>query len=138
MKAQLILPLIWTLTGALVVKVLATWNQLPERVAVHFDIRMQPNRWGSRTALAGIALLAPVGEAVAATIVLLRAGSAANMGGGILLVVNVAMVCVFWQVINYNVSGTPFRPAWILLPLIVLFAGMAAFLAAQMFALQRH
>lgn len=138
MKATLILPLIWTLTGALIVKVLAAWDRLPERVAVHFDTRMQPNRWSSKKDLAAFMLVTALAEAVIATLVMFYAGSAAGLGGAILLVVNVVMVCTFWQVINYNALGTPFRAAGILLPLIVLFAGMAGFWFAQMFALQRH
>lgn len=138
MTARVILPLIWSLSGALVVRVLASWSQLPERVAVHFDVRMQPNGWSNKTDLAAVALLAVVSEAAVATMVMFRAGSAAGLGGAILLTVNVVMVCAFWQVINYNVSGAAFRMSWILLPLIVLFAGTAVFLTAQMFALQRH
>ncbi|HLW55223.1 MAG TPA: DUF1648 domain-containing protein [Candidatus Angelobacter sp.] len=138
MKARLALPVIWSLTGALLLKLFVSWNRLPERVAVHFNIRMEPNGWSSRGDLAAIVLLAVLGEAALASWAVLRWGSAGGLGGLILLAVNIVLVSAFWQVISYNAQGTPFQPLWIYLPLIALFAGIAVFLTTQMLAYQRQ
>lgn len=138
MKARMILPVIWTLTGALIVKLLISWNDLPQRIAVHFDIRMQPNGWSSKSDLVMIVLFAAVGEAMLATFVLLRLGAVAGAAGVALLMVNVIVVSAFWQVINYNTQGTPFRPLWIVLSLLAAFSGLAVLFAVQTLAYQKR
>ncbi|HEY6305574.1 MAG TPA: DUF1648 domain-containing protein [Candidatus Angelobacter sp.] len=124
MNARLAIPVIWTLACALLVKLLTAWGQLPDRVAVHFGMAMQPNGWSSKSALAAIVLIAVLGQAALATFVLLRVGSAAGWIGLILVLVNVVLVCAFWQTINYNAEGTRFQPLWTFVPMIVLFASI--------------
>jgi hypothetical protein len=112
----------WILSGALIVKLLSAWDQLPDRVAVHFDAAMQPNGWSSKRGLAAIVLIGVVGQAALATFMLLRVASATGLSGPILLIVNVVLVCAFWQTINYNTKGTPLQLVWLLGPVIVLLA----------------
>jgi hypothetical protein len=138
MRIKVFLPTIWVLSSALIFKLATSWSQLPDRVAVHFNIKMQPNGWSSRETLGISIVLAVLGQAALATWLLLRLGNAAQMGGVILLAVNVVLVCAFWQVINYNTQGAPFQPLWIFVPLIALFAGLAVFLAAQMLPYARR
>jgi Protein of unknown function (DUF1648) len=61
MNARLAIPVIGTLAGALLVKLLTAWGQLPDRVAVHFGMAMQPNGWSSKSALAAIVLIGCAG-----------------------------------------------------------------------------
>jgi hypothetical protein len=138
MNPRLVIPVIWALTGALLVKLLATWNRLPDRVAVHFGTTMQPNGWSSKTALAAVVLVAVPGQAALATFLLLHVGSAATVPFAMVqLVVNVVLVSVFWQTIHYNVAGH-MRPMWIFVPLIAVFAFAATFLVKLVFDVYRH
>lgn len=124
MNTRVVIPVIWTLTGALLIKLAAAWPRLPDRVATHFGANLQPNGWGSKGALAAMILVAVPGQAALATFVLLRVGGAASPAGLILLVVNVVLVSAMWQTVNYNVDGRRFEPVWMFGPIIVLLATM--------------
>jgi uncharacterized membrane protein len=132
MNARLAIPVIWTLAAALLVKLLAAWGQLPDRVAVHFGMALQPNGWSSKSALAAIVLIALLGQAALATFVLLRVGSAAGWIALILMLVSSVLVCAFWQTINFNAEGTPFQPLGMFVSMIVLFASIAVFMGKLM------
>jgi hypothetical protein len=95
-------------------------------VATHFGLSLQPDRWGSKGALAAVILIAVLGQAALATFVLLLVAGTAGPIELIMLVVNAVLVSVFWQVINYNAEGRQLQPAWMFGPLILLlFAGIA-------------
>jgi len=114
--------MIWVLCGAVLVKLWTAWPRLPDRVATHFGLSLQPDGWSSKGKLAAIILIAVLGQAALATFLLLRVGSAARPIGLIMQVVNIVLVSAYWQAINYNTEGTRFRPARMLGPLIVFFA----------------
>jgi hypothetical protein len=116
--------MIWMLCGALLVKLWTAWPKLPDRVATHFGLSLQPDGWSSKGKLAAVILIAVLGQAALATFVLLHMAGAARPTGLIMLVVNIVLISVFWQIINYNAEGSRFQPAWILGPLILLVAGM--------------
>ena len=132
MNARLAIPVIWGLAGALLLKLWNAWDQLPSRVAVHFGLSLQPNGWSSKGALAVIIALAVVGQAALATWLILRVTSASGIMAPVQLVVSLVLVCAFWQVINYNAKGAQFQPLWILVPMVVLLATIAALLLLQM------
>lgn len=138
MNSRFVIPVIWTLTGALLVKLLAAWNRLPERVAVHFGADMRPNGWGSKTVLAAVVLIAVPSQAALATFLLLHVGSASAPMALIHLVVSAVVVSAFWQTINYNAKGTPFRPMWLFVPMIALFGSITVFLVKLMFDYYRR
>lgn len=121
-NGRLAIPVIWGLAGALLMKLWNAWSDLPDRVAVHFGLSMQPNGWSSKGALAVIIVLAVVGQAALATWLILRVTTVSGMMAPIQLVVSVVLVCAFWQVINFNAKGAPFQPMWILVPMVLLFA----------------
>ena len=133
MNTKLVIPAIWILAGTLVIKLWTAWNQLPDRVAVHFGISMQPNGWSSKNALAATVLLAVLGQASLATWLILYISSASGMIAVIQLVVSAVLVSAFWQVINYNTRGTPFQAMWVLVPVVLLFAGITVFLLNLVF-----
>jgi len=124
----LAIPVIWGLAGALLIKLWSAWSQLPERVAVHFGLNMQPNRWSSRNTMAVSVVLVMLGQAALATWLILRVGNAANMIAVVQLVVSVVLVCVFWQLINFNAKGSPFRSKWVFIPIVLLLATIAVLL----------
>jgi hypothetical protein len=139
MNPRFVIPVIWTMTGVLLVKLLAAWNRLPGRVAVHFGTAMQPNGWSSKTALAAVVLIAVPGQAALATFLLLRVGSAASAPVAIIhLVVSAVLVSAFWQTINYNAQGTPFQPMWLFVPMIALFGSVTVLLVKLMFDYYRR
>ena len=124
MNTSVAILMIWLLSGAVLVKLWTAWPRLPDRVATHFGLSLQPDGWSSKGKLAAVILIAVVGQAALATFVLLHMAGAAWPAGLIMLVVNIVLVSVFWQVINYNAEGTRFQPGWILGPLILLLAAM--------------
>ncbi len=137
MNARLAIPAIWGLAGALIFKLWSAWSELPDRVAVHFGLTMQPNGWSSRNTMAVSIVLLLIGHATLATWLILRVGGAANMIAVVQLVVSVVLVCAFWQMINFNAKGLPFRPVWVLAPLALLFAAIAVFLVSMLFRYSR-
>jgi hypothetical protein len=78
-NARLAIPVIWGLAGALLLKLWSDWSELPERVAVHFGLAMQPSGWSSRNTMAVSVVLVVVGQAALATWLILRVGSIANV-----------------------------------------------------------
>ena len=124
MNTSVAILMIWLLSGAVLVKLWTAWPRLPDRVATHFGLSLQPDGWRSKGKLAAVILIAVLGQAALATFVLLRVVGAAGPIELIMLVVNIVLVSAFWQTINYNVDGTRFQAAWILGPLILLLAGM--------------
>jgi hypothetical protein len=136
-NARLAIPVIWGLAGALLLKLWSDWSELPERVAVHFGLAMQPSGWSSRNTMAVSVVLVVVGQAALATWLILRVGSIANVMAVIQLVVSVVLVSAFWQMINFNAKGLPFRAAWILAPMALLFAAITVFLVSMLFRYAR-
>ena len=128
MNGKLLIPVIWALGGALLVKLWSAWSQLPQRVAVHFGLSLEPNAWGSKGSMALIMTLVVLGQAALATWLILRVTSASAMMAPIQLVVSVVVACTFWQVINYNAKGAQFQPLWIVAPIVLLFATITVLL----------
>lgn len=126
MSAKLAIPSIWALAAALFLRLLSAWDELPSRVAVHFVISMQPNGWSSKRALAWVVLLVVAGQAMLATWLIVNFGQLSAMIAPVQLAITTVLVCVFWQVINFNVSGQRFRAIWIVVPLLLVL-GLAAF-----------
>ena len=133
MNARLLIPVIWMLAGALIVKLWSAWDYLPDRVAVHFGMSMQPNGWSSKGTLAVTVILAVAGQAALATWLVLRLHNASNVIAAVQLVVSIVLVCAFWQVINYNAKGLQVQPLWILVPMVLLFATITLFFVRLLF-----
>jgi hypothetical protein len=130
-SAKLAILFVWTSSTALVVKLLTAWDALPARVAVHFGLDMQPNGWSSKNALAAMVLVAVLGQA-ALTTFLLGLGNPPGLIAMMLTVVNVVLVSAFWQVIRYNVNGTPLRALWMFLSVVAVLASIAAVFLGKM------
>lgn len=127
MNARLAILFVWTTSAALVLKLSTVWDQLPGRVAVHFGTDMRPNGWSSKNTLAAIVLVAALGQAALTTLFLLLGfGNPPGLIALILTVVNVLVISAFWQVIRYNVNGTPFQPLWMFLSVVAVLASVAA------------
>lgn len=120
MIAKLAIPAIWMLASALLFRLLSVWDELPERVAMHFGISLQPNGWGRKSVLASVTVLVVLGHAVLTTWLLL----AHFQGNGNVAIIQLAtatvLFSVFWQTITFNISGKPLRPLWIILPVLLI------------------
>jgi hypothetical protein len=138
MNTRVAIPVIWTLSGAVLIKLWSAWPRLPGRVATHFGASLQPNGWSSKGALAAIILIAVLGQAVLATFVLLRVAGAAGPAGVMLLLVNMVLVSAMWQTINYNAEGSRFEPVWMFGPIIVLLTAITLVLARGLFHYYRR
>jgi Protein of unknown function (DUF1648) len=119
---------IWIMGAALLIRLMSVWDQLPQRVAVHFGIAMQPNGWASRSTMALLMVLVVVGHAVLATWFILNFGGRSPMIGPIQMTVAAVMLSAFWQVISFNAEGKPFQSLWIVLSVLLMLALIAVLL----------
>lgn len=133
MIAKLAISAVWILASALLFRLLSVWNQLPERVAVHFGISMQPNGWGRKSILALLMVVIAVGHAAFTTWLIL----AHAHGNGIFMATQLGaaavLFSVFWQTITFNISGKPLKTIWIVLPVLLIAASIAAVLLGTSF-----
>ena len=132
MIARLAIPFIWLIDAALVLRLWNVWDRLPERVAVHFGIAMEPNSWSSRTAMAVMVVLALAVHAGLATWLIARYGAHNAMIAVILITVATVLVSAFWQMIAFNVDGKPFQAAWVLVPVLLMLGLVSVFVFSAM------
>ncbi|HEY1526131.1 MAG TPA: DUF1648 domain-containing protein [Candidatus Angelobacter sp.] len=132
MIAKLAISVIWTLAAALLLRLLRVWDELPERVAVHFGISMQPNGWSRRSTMALLVVLVVVGHAALATWMILTLGPAGGIAAAIHLVTATVFFSVFWQMITFNIEGKPLKAIWIILPVLLVVGSIAALLSGTL------
>lgn len=138
MTAKLAIPLIWAMNAALLLRLWNTWDRLPERVAVHFGISMQPNGWSSKSGMLIAVIAVTLGQAALASWLILRLGTAVGLMTPVQLLVSVTLVCAFWQMISYNADGKPFQPLWVIAPMVLLFATITVFMVSLVFRFYRR
>jgi uncharacterized membrane protein len=133
MIAKLAISAVWILASALLFRLLSVWDQLPERVAVHFGVSMQPDGWGRKSTAAWLIVLLVIGHGVLTTWLLLAHGQ----GNGMLAVIQLATATVFfsifWQMISFNTQGKPLKAVWIILPVLLIVGSIAASLSGTLF-----
>ena len=115
MIARLAIFVIWILAAALLLRLLSVWDELPERVAVHFGVSLRPDGWASRSTMAVLISLVVVGHAALSTWLLFTRVSD-PMVSAIQLATATVFFSVFWQVITFNISGRPMKAIWVVLP----------------------
>ena len=133
MTAKLAIPLIWAMNAALLLRLWNAWDRLPDRVAVHFGISMQPNGWSSKSGMLIAVIAVTLGQAALASWLILRVGTAVGLMTPVQLLVSVTLVCAFWQMISYNADGKPFQPLWVIAPMVLLFATITVFMVSLVF-----
>jgi uncharacterized membrane protein len=114
--ATLAITIIWMLSAALLFRLLSVWDELPERVAVHFGVTLRPDGWASRSTMAVLIFLAVIGHAALSTWLVFARVSADPMVVAIQLATATVLFSVFWQVITFNITGKPLKAIWIVLP----------------------
>ena len=137
MSGKLAVTVIWCMVAALLLKFTSAWGALPDRVAVHFGMSMQPNGWSSKSSLAVIALAAVIGQAALGTWLVLRLGTLGSFFPWTQVLTSAVLVCAFWQVITYNANKTPFHAFWVFGPMVVLFASLAVFFGDLMLRMSK-
>lgn len=128
MISKLAIAAIWILGATLLIRLMSSWDLLPQRVAVHFGVAMQPNGWASKLAMALIVVFVVVGHAVLATWLILNFGGSSPMIVPIQMMVSVVLVSAFWQMISFNAQGRPFQSLWVLVPALLMLAMIAVLL----------
>lgn len=128
MISKLAIAAIWTMGAALLIRLMNLWDQLPQRVAVHFGIAMQPNGWASRSTMALLMVLVVIGHAVLATWLILNFSGRGPMIGAIQMTVSAVVVSAFWQMLNFNAQGKPFQSLWIVISVLLMVALIAVLL----------
>ena len=132
MIAKLAISAIWILASALLFRLLNVWDQLPERVAVHFGISLQPNGWGRRSTMAWLIVLIVGGHAILTTWLILTHGQGNGMVAIIQLATATMLFSVFWQAITFNISGKPLRPLWIILPVLLIVGSIGVLMSRNL------
>jgi uncharacterized membrane protein len=133
MIAELAISVVWILASALMFRLLSVWDQLPERVAVHFGASLQPDGWGRKSTMALLIVLVVVGHAVFTTWLVLTHGQGSEIVATILLATATILFSVFWQAITFNISGKPLKAIWIVLPVLLIVGAIAALLSRILF-----
>lgn len=128
MIPKLAIAAIWIMGAALLIRLMSLWDQLPQRVAVHFGIAMQPNGWASRSAMALLMVLVVAGHAVMATWLILNFSGRSPMIGAIQMTTSAVLVSAFWQMLSFNAQGKPFQSIWILISVLLMVALIAVLL----------
>jgi len=129
MIAKLAISAIWIMASALLFRLLNVWEQLPERVAMHFGRSLQPDGWGRKSIMAWMIVLLVVGHAILTTWLLLMHGKGNGMLAVIQLATATVFFSVFWQMITFNTAGKPLKAAWIILPVLLIVGLLAALLS---------
>ncbi len=120
----------WAVAGLLLLYLQQSWDRLPERVAVHFGLDLQPNGWGSKALLGGVTVLAAVLIATIATVTSARPPADSRIFA-VVLVTLVTPAAVLWQAIRFNVTGAPIQRFWVWAPVLTAIAlGLFAALGA--------
>jgi uncharacterized membrane protein len=133
MIAELAISIIWILAFALLFRLLSVWDQLPERVAVHFGVSLQPNGWGRRSTLALLMALIVVGHAVLSTWLVFAHAHGSGIVAAAQLAVASVLFSVFWQTITFNISRKPLKAIWMVLPVLLIAVSIAALLSGTLF-----
>jgi uncharacterized membrane protein len=129
MIAKLAISATWILASALLFRLLNVWDQLPERVAVHFGRSLQPDGWSRKSILARLIVLIVVGHATFTTWLLLTHAQGNGMVATIQLVTATVFFSVSWQMITFNIKGKPLKAVWIILPVLLIMGLIAALLS---------
>jgi hypothetical protein len=129
MIAKLAISATWILASALLFRLLSVWDQLPERVAVHFGRSLQPDGWGRRSLMAWLIVLIVMGHAIFTTWLVLTHGQGNGMIATMQLVTATVFFSVSWQMITFNIKGKPLKAVWIVLPVLLIVGLIAALLS---------
>lgn len=105
-------------TALLFGKFISAWAQLPDRVAVHFGVRGQPNQWASKSSFAAIIVFLSIALIVASVLVCYYVPMPVPVI--VVAVSGLSAVATFWQTIDFNLTGRPLRIAFIVVPEILL------------------
>ena len=102
--------LIWAAVPVMAGMYATSWQELPARLATHFDLANRPNGWMSREASLTFSLVMGIFIAGLATLILSRVKRPDPAAWALLVLFYVIMGTLLWAenaVIAYNVHGTP-------------------------------
>jgi hypothetical protein len=106
--------LMWAALPANAVLYAISWDELPQRLATHFDFANRPNGWMSREGSLIFSLVFATSLAVIASWILFRVKKPDAVAWGLLILFYVIQGTLLWAetaTIDYNVRGTPVNAA---------------------------
>jgi hypothetical protein len=109
--------LIWAAVPVMAGMYATSWQELPARLATHFDLANRPNGWMSREASLTFSLVMGIFIAGLATLILSRVKRPDPAAWALLVLFYVIMATLLWAenaIIAYNVHGTPVNVAPVL------------------------
>jgi uncharacterized membrane protein len=130
--ATLAIAVIWILAATLLFRLLSVWDELPERMAVHFGVTLRPDGWAGRSTMAVLIFLVVVGHAALSTWLVFTRVSADPMVSAIQLATATVFFSVFWQAITFNISGKPLKVIWIVLPVLFVVGSVGVLLTGAL------
>jgi hypothetical protein len=106
--------LLWLSIPLMAISYMEVWNQLPLRMATHFDMANRPNGWMSREVSLGfgfglLALICAIATWIASRVKKVETGAWALLG--IFYLVVGLLVWTQMAMIDFNLYGTPFNIA---------------------------
>src|SRR5256885_16505272 len=109
--------LIWVAVPTMAGLYAMSWQQLPERLATHFDLANHPNGWMSRGASLAFLLVMEIFVATLATVILARVKKPDPAAWALLVLFYVIVGTLLWAgeaIIAYNVHREPVNVAPVL------------------------
>jgi hypothetical protein len=125
----LLIALPWAFIPLLAIHFASIWNELPQRIAVHFDLRGYPNRWQSPSTFAVFAFVLLVFLLAVLSFATLQTFRLRSMSLPITLInylVTGTTFTLLWQTLDYTVYRRPMGDVW---PMPAIFP-LAAFISA--------
>lgn len=114
---RLLTALMWLALPVMAVMYAMSWQQLPARLATHFDLANHPNGWMSRAGSLAFLLVMVIFVAGMATLILSRVKRPDPAAWAVLLLFYVILGTLLWAgeaIIAYNVHGQPVNVAPVL------------------------
>lgn len=133
-KTLIALP--WIFVPLLAIHFASLWNQLPQRIATHFDARGNPNGWQSPSTFAMFSFVLLLFTLVVLNFAMVRTFRARSMARTLTLVSYLVIGTSFtmlWQTLDHAAYGRPMSQVWpipLVFPLMLLL--LALVLCAQL------
>ena len=129
-RERLLIALPWASIPLLAMHFASTWNELPARVATHFDLQGRANGWQSPQTLATFAFGSLILVLAVFTVAMLRAFRLSSMTR--VLTVFVYLIAginftMFWQLLDHAAYGRPMSQMWpvpLIFPVLALLAAI--------------
>ena len=115
LQERVLIALPWASIPLLAAHVSFLWSELPQRIAVHFDLQGRPNGWQSPAIFAAVAFGALAFDLVLMTVLTLRAFRLRSLWRAMVIIANLLVwgsFVLFWHIFDYAVDGRDWSQLW--------------------------